>query len=1136
MGLENINSNVSVSSFNNWNFSNNTSNGYNINKVKKYNGIDINNYNLNYNMEYYDIEDIDNKGNNNEFLDLYVETGATNIVRFNSVVSGFYSVVEFLGDGVIWAGGTLASGVLDLFGQDEEALKLRKDTKDIIKKDVIGDINKWYYEETELGRIINEKSNLKYDSDEAQRIKDITIKITEFTAATVIAVGTGGASAYLLPIVGFLEGTGKSANKRYQDPNNEGYETGAIVLDGIGSAFNWYSGGKLGAGALNFIKAVSQCGLKTTVSTFSSIAKEVIKNFKISNLKNKDLWTKAMKSGILDVDNFIDSAGVVVDNLTDYANGGELDILKMLKELLATYGLNCFFDGATSAIIDFDVFKEFDFGLDVAINSDSFARRVNGNLEVDDLKNVDSDLINSFEFSGVDMKLNINLMEELSKYENVSLEQIESLRKNGLTDEKIVDLLPKLEQNAEIFSKLDGINLDFSNNKVNFGNLLVDSCYFDDPDGNKYLSSVLIDLFNKNPEEALKFYESIYSSNIGNFLTNCTTNEMNFLSGYTGSLHSNINSLLRNNEIPESANAIDSCINKYMASVGLELDDMVLYRGISTRSIKKVFDLGEIDINLSDSEEVLSILKSLEGKSIVDKGYMSTSISESIAEDFLKDDLGIEFKIAAPKGTNGIFLEEITHSKNEQEFLLARNTNLLISDVSLKKSSKGGQKIVVSCIASNGDEVSENLVDGLNLFDTSSDNVKLTDLFGKEIQVDSKGKSYKQLVSDMEIIEKEKSKVLSELRKIYVGNSDELISDGVKSFEEFLDFTSDSFDLKRKLINLQNLEEQLIKWNNQSNLNLSDLDIEDSLLHGMFVENFDDLKKISRDQIDGENILINGKNYDVDEIYDYLEKYGDLNVNSLNNLLEKKNKIVAELINKFKRFNLTKENIDYMLTFMKNSNAEKIPFNINYESYMVDNYLLDLSDIEKSQILEVEELIENIKLKKPFSMEEKKLISDLGFGDKVVYFIKNNDIDIVSLYNDSRSRVKMKPSYNGNDRYIMEMVSIADIVGYAGCGTTGYDNILRMFNRNFGGNGGISSRSDSMLLYDTDNIMQGLSDSFKGADQIQVERTDTGEYLLTSGFHRYTLLRTLFLSESLNASESELKRLIEKYRIPVQVS
>ena len=116
------------------------------------------------------------------------------------------------------------------------------------------------------------------------------------------------------------------------------------------------------------------------------------------------------------------------------------------------------------------------------------------------------------------------------------------------------------------------------------------------------------------------------------------------------------------------------------------------------------------------------------------------------------------------------------------------------------------------------------------------------------------------------------------------------------------------------------------------------------------------------------------------------------------------------------------------------------------------------------------------------------------------------------------------------------MVSIADIVGYAGCGTTGYDNILRMFNRNFGGNGGISSRSDSMLLYDTDNIMQGLSDSFKGADQIQVERTDTGEYLLPSGFHRYTLLKTLFLSESLNASESELKRLIEKYRIPVQVS
>lgn len=854
MSLENINVNVSFNSLDNLKSVNNASNVYKITKVKNYNDVNINNKNLNYNMECYDIEDIENDTKNLD--EKLIETGATLTVGFTSILSGVGSFIEYIDDGLILATGTISSRILDLIGLDDLAEDIRVNTKEEVKVDKVGELNKLFYEETELGRNINEKSRLKYDSEEAKKIHDITVKNAEFAAATAITFGTLGTVTPLVLGIGFLEGVGKSANKRYKDPTNEGYETGAIFLDGVGSAFNWYSGGKLGAGGLQLASIISKVGLNNTVSTFSSLIINGIKNFKISNLFNNDIWKKATKSGILDFDNFVDSAGVVVDNFTDYANGGELDVFKMLKELLATYGLNCVFDGASSVLLDSDIIK----GL---------------GSEIDDIQS------------------------KISRY--------------------------------------------------NYLKSVIETDDYQD---------YAFKLFNDYTVTVNQEYDNIYSE----FL-----NLKNELSGVE-----DINELIDFDFDPDQA------INS----------------GTFARSIEGSIGFGE--------EEALEVGVT----KIIDNG--------------------------------------------------------VVDDVS--------QRQIDTFRSVLGEDVSTNLVEELSKY--------------KNVSLEH----------------------IASLRNI--GVTDEQIID------YFLPTNYKKVEI---------------------DLDVSDFNLESKI---MSMSSFDDLKKISREEIDGQNILINGKMYDVDEIYEYLGKYGELN-----NLLEKKNKIVEKLVDKFKKFDLTKEDVDYMLRFMENSKAEKIPFNINSETFMVDNFLLDLSDMEKSQILEVENLLENIKIK-PYSMEEKELISKFGFREEILNFFRVNEIDFVTLYNtkDPKKLVKIESSRSHKDEVVKSMVSIADIVGIVDDGNRGYRNIISEFNKCFGVFDGIYSgpeRVDGFLKYNSsDELIKNLWDGFSNTaiDPMIVQKLNTGEYFVESGYHRYSILRLLFLNESLNVTESELEELVKKYTIPILVN
>ena len=122
----------------------------------------------------------------------------------------------------------------------------------------------------------------------------------------------------------------------------------------------------------------------------------------------------------------------------------------------------------------------------------------------------------------------------------------------------------------------------------------------------------------------------------------------------------------------------------------------------------------------------------------------------------------------------------------------------------------------------------------------------------------------------------------------------------------------------------------------------------------------------------------------------------------------------------------------------------------------------------------------------------------------------------------------------------MENVSIADIIGYEYQNKGGNNIFLSMnyffYTSNEGT--GYTSRSIGMLDYREDNILGGLKESFIN-EPISLIETGEGHYnVFYNGFHRYTLLRILYLNEVAKAKgdKEQLEQLRKKYTIPAMVT
>ena len=228
------------------------------------------------------------------------EVGATIAVGTTSILSGGAKVIEYIDDGVTWVGGKGVEGVswlvgetAGLFSEDtkDSIMDWREDVKEDIKneidRDKVGELNEWFYENTKIGKSINEASYLKYDSEAAKTTQNITTKVTEIGGATALTILTGGVAAPLVFGLGCAEGIGKTAEKTYQNGGDFDDGTFSILLSGGLTGLSWYTNGKLGQGAFEIIKDAKSVGLLETGSTLLN-----------DTLLNKEFWSNTIKNGL----------------------------------------------------------------------------------------------------------------------------------------------------------------------------------------------------------------------------------------------------------------------------------------------------------------------------------------------------------------------------------------------------------------------------------------------------------------------------------------------------------------------------------------------------------------------------------------------------------------------------------------------------------------------------------------------------------------------------------------------------------------------------------------------------------------------------------------------------------------------
>ncbi len=267
------------------------------------------------------------------------------------------NIGEAIGDGIEYG----VAGVLDFFGADKAAENIRRD----IAIDKVGEMNKWFYENTEVGKHINEQSVLKYDSKIAQGIEGATEFVGKIAIATAIEVFSGGTATPLLFALGMAEGMGNAAESAYQnalsqDPNadltlsfmgNLGI-IGSGALDGL----SWVMNGKLGEGFLEIGKSVTELGVK-----------EVVPNI-YKAIFNKEAILKSLKNPLSLLGNvggsLMESGGQIGLIVSKISNGEPItakDWAKLVGTVAFYFGLNVIQDVGTDYVIGFKELKAKSF-------------------------------------------------------------------------------------------------------------------------------------------------------------------------------------------------------------------------------------------------------------------------------------------------------------------------------------------------------------------------------------------------------------------------------------------------------------------------------------------------------------------------------------------------------------------------------------------------------------------------------------------------------------------------------------------------------------------------------------------------------------------------------------------------------
>jgi len=241
----------------------------------------------------------------------YKRAGATVVVGATSILTGILDIGDELTDGIFHA----IASINELLGDKDSAASMRE----LISYDWGDSLNDILYNpETGVLKDTNDASLLKYDSTAAKWIRNETKLIGEITAATVCP---GAASTVLL---GFLAGSGNSAEKKYQttDENgkkvyNKDYEFNLkdellIDISGVLGSLTWTANRALGKGFVNLGQQIKTNGLPGTISQIWS---------DVGNLGFfKTAWKNNMK-GVTGATNILNTAFEVSPDIMDYATG-----------------------------------------------------------------------------------------------------------------------------------------------------------------------------------------------------------------------------------------------------------------------------------------------------------------------------------------------------------------------------------------------------------------------------------------------------------------------------------------------------------------------------------------------------------------------------------------------------------------------------------------------------------------------------------------------------------------------------------------------------------------------------------------------------------------------------------------------
>lgn len=156
-------------------------------------------------------------------------------------------------------------------------------------------------------------------------------------------------------------------------------------------------------------------------------------------------------------------------------------------------------------------------------------------------------------------------------------------------------------------------------------------------------------------------------------------------------------------------------------------------------------------------------------------------------------------------------------------------------------------------------------------------------------------------------------------------------------------------------------------------------------------------------------------------------------------------------------------------------------------------------------------------------------------------FIKRENIDFSKIDRtiyDTKDINEIIKKYRVYGDSVNKLVSLEQILGIEVeefDKKSSFPEILDLYFDEYGDS--YRSRSISMLEYNENNVIDGLSSSFK-YEPLRLTESDLGKCTIsTNGIHRFIIMRILYLTaKSKCQNEEELNELIKKYTIPVIVS